>query len=403
MSADYVSFEVVIKRSIAPVWRSARWWPVLLDGHDVGQLASGESLVFQVPLGPHAVVVGPVGPWRVRSAPFQFDAQAGGRIELVTMGMPITAKAVRLTRAWTRTPEAEIVIEREASADLSMVSWRVLLDGHDVGRLANGKSLVLRVPPGSHALVAGPANRISGRLSVPFQFHAHAGGRIELVTQAAAHALGVWCSAVSAQGAGTGVAVAAEEGPQYELPLGDEVRVIDNSKSSSATTRIVRLTREWTRTTAVDLERATTIQGSAEVNLRILDLKAETERALTEKYSRTINESNTFEEQVTLNVAPRTRCRVIFSWKEIRQKGVVQLAGGDSQVRIPYEVVVGITFDQQQIDDQAPLCRAGPFPRQDSQFEQASGCPRPSAGPAAGPSRSYARPACGAAAGDADP
>jgi hypothetical protein len=61
----------------------------------------------------------------------------------------------------------------------------------------------------------------------------------------------------------------------------------------------------------------------------------------------------TFEEEVTLNVAPRTRCRVIFSWKEIRQKGVVQLASGGFQARIPYEVVAGITFDQQQIDDQA--------------------------------------------------
>lgn len=141
---------------------------------------------------------------------------------------------------------------------------------------------------------------------------------------------------------------------RYEVPLGDEALVIDNSKSAAATTRVVRLTREWTRTSAVDMERAATTQGSAGIALRVLDLKAAAERTLNEKYSVTNGERKTFEEEVTLNVAPRTRSKVIFSWKEIRQKGVVQIGtSSGSQVRIPYEVVVRITFDQQQIDDPA--------------------------------------------------
>jgi len=49
-----------------------------------------------------------------------------------------------------------------------------------------------------------------------------------------------------------------------------------------------------------------------------------------------------------------------FFWKEIRQKGDVQISGAAFQAQIPYEVVVGVTFDQQQVD--APNSAAGPPP-----------------------------------------
>lgn len=101
------------------------------------------------------------------------------------------------------------------------------------------------------------------------------------------------------------------------------------------------------------MARATTTLGSGGINLHVVDLKVAAQRTLSTTYSEGARERETFEEQVTLNVAPRTRCTVVFSWKEIRQRGVVRLTSGGSQVRIPYEVVVGITFDQQQIDDQA--------------------------------------------------
>lgn len=249
---------------------------------------------------------------------------------------------------------SEIVIRRETYAQ-GRGSWRVRLDGQNVGRLANGESLALRASPGSHTLVVGSAINFSG----PFQFDAEAGGRIELAVQFT-RAIGFWCSAASAvPRSGTDVAGTVAEEARYEVPLGDEAFVIDNSQSAAATTRVVRLTREWTRTSEVDIERATTTQRSVGIAMRVLDLKAAAEHTLNEKYSVTTGERKTFEEEVTLNVAPHTRCRVIFSWKEIRQKGVVLLASGGSQVRIPYEIAVRITFDQQQIDDEAQLCPAG--------------------------------------------
>lgn len=351
--ADDISSEIVIKRK-DPSGVTLVRWQVVLDGQVAGRLASGESLTLRVSPGSHAVSVSAVG---FRTAPFEFNVDAGGRIELVaqaTSHAPVTARSVRIGRERTLASEAEIVIKRKVVAlDVLQQLWQVLLDGQDVGRLASGGSLTFRVSPGSHAVLVGPPNRTGIRGS-PFQFDADAGERIELVTQATGWGYSVWCSAVSAMPrAGTGVAGTVVEGSRYEVPLGDEVRVVDNSRSASATTRVVRLKREWTRMSAVDMERASTTQGSAGIGLRVLELKAAAERTLSETYSERTEKRETFEEEVTLNIAPRTRCRVVFSWKEIRQKGVVQLANGSSQVRIPYEVVVGITFDQQQIDDQA--------------------------------------------------
>ena len=132
--------------------------------------------------------------------------------------------------------------------------------------------------------------------------------------------------------------------------MGDETRTIDNSKSTSPTQRVVRLSREWSRTCTVDVEHATMAHGSAGLGIHLLALKAEAERTVRKTYSASAEERETFEEEVTLNIGAHTRSKIVFSWKEIRQQGVVQLAGEGIEVRIPYEAVVGLTFDQQQID-----------------------------------------------------
>lgn len=231
-------------------------------------------------------------------------------------------------------------------------SWQVLLDGQNVGTLGNGGTLAFRASPGNHAVVVGPASRMQGNRSEPFQFNADAGGHLELVTHATMRRPKVWRSGTPAMApTSTDASATVVEGSRHEVPMGDETRVIDNSQSGSTTTRVVRLTREWTRTCAIDVERATTTQGSAGIGIRALDLKAAAEHTLRRTYSDSTGERETFEEEVTLNIAPRTRCRVVFSWKEIRQKGIVQIARGGSDVQIPFEVVVGITFDQQQIDE----------------------------------------------------
>ena len=53
------------------------------------------------------------------------------------------------------------------------------------------------------------------------------------------------------------------EASRREDAVGDETRVIDNSRSGSPTVRTMRLTKEWTKSYTLDMEHATTVRGSA--------------------------------------------------------------------------------------------------------------------------------------------
>ena len=285
---------------------------------------------------------------------------------------------------------AQVVVNRQSALSSALLSWAVWIDGQKAGAVANGASLTVEVMPGRHSIVI--AVPLSYR-SAPFAFDVEAGARIDLVTRPSAtgrpkiwregtaparsglvELLGKttepasWRRAMDRLAKSSGnspvpsqptattprppatITSKVVEGSRFDVALGDETRTIDNSKSGSATTRVVRLSREWSRTCTVDEQHATTGHGSAGLGLHLLDLKVEAEHTLSKTYSTSSEERETFEEEVTLNIGPGTRSEIVFSWKEIRQKGVIQLTGEGLDVRFPYEAVVGLTFDQQQID-----------------------------------------------------
>lgn len=252
---------------------------------------------------------------------------------------------------------AQVVIKREWGwADVSansLIPWTVRLDGVKVGSLHAGRFLNILASPGQHDIVVSPHVSLA---SEPFRFNAKAGDRIDLVTRASAMSMRpkLWSRSVEPVTAvpksPTPTTTTIVEGSHYEVPLGEETRTIDNSKSSSSTIRVVRLAREWVRTCALDVERNMKVRGSAGLRIHVLDLKAEAERTLTSTYSVTSEKRETFTEEVTLNIAQHTKSEVTFFWKEILQKGVMQIIGADFEVQIPYEVAVGLTFDQQQVD-----------------------------------------------------
>jgi|ERR1700733_8253855 len=140
------------------------------------------------------------------------------------------------------------------------------------------------------------------------------------------------------------------EESRYQVAIGDEKRTIDNSKSSSSTTRKVRLERGWAREYVIDVERTTDIRGSASFGIHALDMKLEAERVLRQKYSISTEERKVFEEEVTLNVNPYTRSEITFTWTEIREQGFVHFTTERSEVRVPYEITIGLTLDQRQVD-----------------------------------------------------
>jgi hypothetical protein len=262
---------------------------------------------------------------------------------------------------------AEVVITRRKTSLGFNVDLRVIIDDEHLATVANGESVTVRVTPGHHVVaVSGPTNdpkSASGNaemgidfraISKPLEFEVQAGENIELVCQSALLRCKIWrpeSSLSSPAGPPVPSVGTVVEGSRYEVKLGDERRTIDNSRSSSSTTRTVRLSREWSRTFVVDLEHTTSRQDSMELRIHFVSLKAAADRTLRQKYSITAEKRETFEEEVTFTIPPRTRSVIIFSWKEIRQKGTVQISEDDLDAAVPYEIVVGLTFDQEQIDD----------------------------------------------------
>jgi hypothetical protein len=97
------------------------------------------------------------------------------------------------------------------------------------------------------------------------------------------------------------------------------------------------------------MENATTVRGSAALTA-LAALKAEAERTVTRHYSASTEDRRSFEEEVTLTIGAGVRSEIVFSWKEIRQSGTIAIVSGATVVEIPFEVVVGVTFDQRQVD-----------------------------------------------------
>jgi len=62
----------------------------------------------------------------------------------------------------------------------------------------------------------------------------------------------------------------------------------------------------------------------------------------------------TYVEEIESEVPAFTKLSLVFRWKRIWQHGVVQLntSEGD-EIRVPYKIVVGITFDQFQTDEKS--------------------------------------------------
>jgi hypothetical protein len=270
-------------------------WTVWVDGQKMGVVANGRSVTVDIAPGRHAIVIGLAGPFGTRSEPFVFDAEPGARLGLITKPSPMGRPRI----------------------------WR-----SDAAPAKSGLTELLDRAAGSATL-----RRAMDRLS-------SSSGNAPVPTEPVAATPRPPMTIISK----------VIEGSRYAVPMGDETRTVDNSKSTSSTQRVVRLTREWSRTCVVDVEQATTARGSAGLGIHLLALKAEAERTLKKTYSASSEERETFEEEVTLNVSAHTRSEIVFSWKEIRQQGVVQLVGEDLEAQIPYEAVVGLTFDQRQID-----------------------------------------------------
>ena len=145
--------------------------------------------------------------------------------------------------------------------------------------------------------------------------------------------------------------VQALETVRTEEFIGEDQRLVDNSNSSINVTRKFNIGREWTQIVILEQETKTTINGDLEVGFLLLSrVRANAERVLNTKYVSTSEQKHFYSEEVTIEIPARTRTRVFFRWKQIWQHGIARHSNAHQTIDIPYKIIVGVTFDQMQLD-----------------------------------------------------
>jgi predicted RNA-binding Zn-ribbon protein involved in translation (DUF1610 family) len=134
--------------------------------------------------------------------------------------------------------------------------------------------------------------------------------------------------------------------------IGEDRRVIDNSRSSGTPTRTFSFSKEWSKTFHIEVERAKT--NGVDLTLGEKDsaaLRLSSEKTLRRAYTVSEDTKETSTEEVSCQVPAHRKLTVLVSWKRIWQHGFVQLSRGGVPVKIPFRIAVGVTFDQTQIED----------------------------------------------------
>ncbi len=174
---------------------------------------------------------------------------------------------------------------------------------------------------------------------------------------------GVEAAHVQAADEGRPTALAADtfletsiiETQRIEEHLGEETREIDNSRSSVSIVRKITVSREWMQSCV--LEREGTAKVGGELNLAkaswIVGVKATAEGAVRKRYELTTEDRKSYSEELTIEVAAKTKVQIVLKWKQLWQCGVVLVRSGQdgAEVQVPFKVCIGPTFDQCQIDN----------------------------------------------------
>lgn len=142
----------------------------------------------------------------------------------------------------------------------------------------------------------------------------------------------------------------SEEPIRRDEPIGEEVRVIDNTRNSLAIERTLSVSRTWTVSASVDLNQARAINGDGEVRFRdLLDAKTNLRNTIASHYSLRIDAEQVYEQSISTQVPAHLNIEQVIQWKRIWAKGVAFLVESAEPtvaiVQVPYEITVGVAFD----------------------------------------------------------
>lgn len=142
-----------------------------------------------------------------------------------------------------------------------------------------------------------------------------------------------------------------------EEVLGVETRTVDNSRSRTAVKRSFNVSKEWLREISIEKQTSSSVHAGVEMGADIVgvdlgSVNLGAEAAIKERYASTEERRHVYSEEVSVEVPPLAKTRIEFTWKRLWQHGkAVQHLQDGTQVETPFRVVVGVTFDQAQVDD----------------------------------------------------
>jgi hypothetical protein len=242
----------------------------------------------------------------------------------------------------TNGTEGTIVIQRTHRIyNARAATFKIMIDGKKEGGVRDGQTVSLGLPAGEHCvqISANPTYR-----SRKILIRVNIGDEIRLACSADVIRIGLKVDKI--------ISARVVEVERCEAPIGnDEIRTIDNSGGVSPMVRTFRVSREWTRSYTLGSVQSTSAARSAELSSKLGTLKSQAEQKIEQQYSIMGQERRTFEDTVTITTAPRTYSEVRFAWKEVRQRGCVEFNdGADAIWKVPFELVLGLTFDPKQTD-----------------------------------------------------
>jgi hypothetical protein len=149
-------------------------------------------------------------------------------------------------------------------------------------------------------------------------------------------------------------AIYIAESVRKEEPIGTEQRRIDNSKGATIMTRHFTVIREWSH--AYNLENVNAKKGGGTLSVgasEAVKYKITAESNIKKTYSIEDKKVITFKDEIIMTAPPKTKLLVLIHWKHIWQTGSVRFHHDDSnEVDVLFKVLVGVAFDQEQIEEQ---------------------------------------------------
>ncbi|MFE3193915.1 hypothetical protein ACFXHA_33275 [Nocardia sp. NPDC059240] len=246
-----------------------------------------------------------------------------------------------------------IHVRRERDVQLFHRHVHVMIDGRSAGQVAHLATTSLPIPAGTHkvqircgegssavvAVTIAPGQEItfSTRFRVLTWMHSWSLEQVTAPIPAAAPPLPTDLQILE-----------VIEAQRTEEPMGDETRTIDNRTGAANVVRVVRASREWSHTITFGTDRSRRTNNEFGFGPQWASVKHTIETALRDTYSNSSDFRESHSEEITVNVPAGSCIQLVLHWKRILQRGTVRVQRGRRVVEVPFQTVVGVTFDQVQ-------------------------------------------------------